>query len=45
MSDHEISIPGLGKLPKIDKRDLDSVRGFLPGKLLGRTAIFVSGDI
>ena len=28
----------LAKLLKLDKRDIDAVRGFLPGKVLGRTA-------
>src|SRR5690349_3251157 len=28
----------LPELPKLDKRDIDAVRNFLPGKLVSRTA-------
>jgi hypothetical protein len=35
----KIEIP---KLPKLDKEDVKAVRSFLPGKLLGRTAAFLS---
>jgi hypothetical protein len=38
--------PGQGfdvsKLPPIDKADIEAVRSFLPGKLLGRTAALLS---
>jgi Leucine-rich repeat (LRR) protein len=32
----------LPKLPTIDKADIEAVRSFLPGKLLGRTAALLS---
>jgi len=32
----------LPKLPELDKEDVDAVRSFLPGKLLGRTAALLS---
>lgn len=32
----------LSKLPPIDKADIEAVRNFLPGKLLGRTAALLS---
>jgi hypothetical protein len=32
----------LSKLPPIDKADIEAVRSFLPGKLLGRTAALLS---
>jgi hypothetical protein len=32
----------LPRLPKLDRRDVEAVRGFLPGKLLGRTAALLS---
>jgi formylglycine-generating enzyme required for sulfatase activity len=35
----EVELP---KLPELDKEDLKAVRSFLPGKLLGRTAAFLS---
>jgi hypothetical protein len=36
--------PGLRlpQLPKLDQRDIDAVRSFLPSKLLGRTAALLS---
>ncbi len=30
------------KLPQLDKEDVKAIRSFLPGKLLGRTAAFLS---
>jgi hypothetical protein len=30
------------QLPKLDKEDIKAVRSFLPGKLLSRTAAFLS---
>ena len=32
----------LPELPKLDQRDIDAVRGFLPGKLLGRTGALLA---
>ena len=37
-----VEAPSLPKLPKLDKADVDAVRRFLPGKLLGRTAALLS---
>ena len=42
MSHPEFPIGHFPKLPKLDKEDVKAVRGFLPGKLLGRTAAFLS---
>jgi bacteriorhodopsin len=35
----KIEIP---KLPQLDEEDVKAIRGFLPGKLLGRTAALLS---
>jgi len=39
MSSPTIELP---KLPKPDKDDIRAIRSFLPGKLLGRTAVLLS---
>ena len=36
---HGLELP---KLPTINKADIEAVRSFLPGKLLGRTAALLS---
>src|ERR1700737_3314741 len=36
---HGLELP---KLPTIDKADIEAMRSFLPGKLLGRTAALLS---
>jgi hypothetical protein len=41
MSDPTSRIP-LPELPKLDQRDLDAIRGTLPGKLLGRMAALLA---
>jgi formylglycine-generating enzyme required for sulfatase activity len=33
---------GIPKLPRLDPKDVKAIRSFLPGKLLGRTAAFLS---
>jgi hypothetical protein len=38
-TEHGLELP---KLPAIDKADIEAVRSFLPGKLLGRTAALLS---
>jgi Leucine-rich repeat (LRR) protein len=42
MSTSETLVNHLPKLPELDRKDIEVIRGFLPGKLLGRTAALLS---
>jgi hypothetical protein len=42
MSQTQTSGIALPKLPELNKEDIESVRRFFPGKLLGRTAALLS---
>lgn len=45
MSHAEAAKSETPKLPEIDKEDLKAVRGFVVGKLLGRTAVLGSVSV
>jgi hypothetical protein len=45
MSEALTAVTGSTKLLELDKKDVEAVRSFLPGKVLGRTAALLALEV